>query len=272
MLCCWKVGFARVITVHALLIRFMAPIVQLSFRPQKMSVALTKTAKKTRDHKANYVQMVREAIDRNDRIYVFSYENMRSNHFKDVRLEFRGNSSSGKTASMNDSDDEDNNDSGEGRLFLGKNKLLQIALGRTPEDEYSDNLHQISKLISGSVGILCTNRPAEDVEAYFAKLAVDDFARAGQVAPRTVVLTQSEIEVHPVSMVEQFRKLGLPVEVKNGRVALIGDRKEWEVCREGKELSVEQCKILVHMGVKLAVFRIGLMCRYEKDEGAIEEF
>jgi len=83
-------------------------------------VALTKTAKKTRDHKANYVQMVREAIDRNDRIYVFSYENMRSNHFKDVRLEFRGNSSSGKTASMNDSDDEDNNDSGEGRLFLGK--------------------------------------------------------------------------------------------------------------------------------------------------------
>jgi len=120
MLCCWKVGFARVITVHALLIRFMAPIVQLSFRPQKMSVALTKTAKKTRDHKANYVQMVREAIDRNDRIYVFSYENMRSNHFKDVRLEFRGNSSSGKTASMNDSDDEDNNDSGEGRLFLGK--------------------------------------------------------------------------------------------------------------------------------------------------------
>ena len=200
---------------------------------------------------------------------------MRSNHFKDVRLEFRGGASSSKNA-MDDSDDDDDNDNkntnnnGEGRLFLGKNKLLQIALGRSDADEYSDNLHQISKLLTGSVGILCTSRSPSGVEEYFSKLAVEDFARAGQNAPKTVVLTQAQIETHPVSMVEQFRKLGLPVEVKNGRVALVG-RDEYEVCKEGRELSVEQCKILVHMGVKLAVFRIGLLCRWEKEEGVVEE-
>lgn len=228
-------------------------------------VALTKTAKKTREHKTNYVETVRSAIDANKRVYLFSYENMRSNHFKDVRLHFRGGSN--KNA-MNDDDESGS----EGRIFLGKNKLLQIALGRTPEDEYSDNLHQLSKILSGSVGILCTNQAPKDVEEYFASLAVEDFARSGTVAPKAVTLTQEQVETHPVSMVEQFRKLGLPVEVKNGRVTFVGGRGEWELCEEGKELSVEQCKILVHMGVKLAVFRIGLVCRWEKDDGSVEKF
>jgi len=231
-------------------------------------VVLTKTAKKTREHKTSYVETVRDAIDAGDRVYLFSYENMRSNHFKDVRLHFRGGKNSGK-ADEDGMGDDDN--AGDGRIFLGKNKLLQIALGRTPEDEHADNLHRLSKFLTGSVGILCTNQKADDVEEYFAKLAVEDFARAGATSPKTVVLRKEQVETHPVSMVEQFRKLGMPVEIKNGRVALVGGRTEWEVCQEGKELSVEQCKILVHMGVKLATFRIGLVCRWEKEEGAVEE-
>lgn len=232
-------------------------------------MALTKTAKKTREHKTNYVDLVRSAIDTNDRVYLFSYENMRSNHFKDVRLHFRGGNNGDK---MNDDDDDDeNNTSSEGRLFLGKNKLLQIALGRSPEDEYSDNLHQLSKKLSGSVGVLCTSQNANDVEEYFNKLAVKDYARSGAISPSTITLTKSQIETHPVSMVEQFRKLGLPVEVNNGRVSFIGGREEYVVCKKDEELSVEQCKILVHMGMKVSVFKIGLVCRWEKDDGSVEE-
>ena len=234
-----------------------------------ITVALTKTAKKTREHKTNYVDSVRTAIDTNNRVYLFSYENMRSNHFKDVRLHFRGGG--GKDDDMND-DSENNNNKSEGRLFLGKNKLLQIALGRTPEDEYSDNLHRLSKILTGSVGILCTNQNASDVEEYFAKLAVEDYARAGAISPKSIKLTKEQIERHPVSMVEQFRKLGLPVEVNNGRVAFIGGRTEYEVCKKDEELSVEQCKILVHMGMKMAVFTIDLVCRWEKEDGSVEDF
>ena len=252
------------------------PLITAKLHYSHPTVALTKTAKKTREHKTTYVDTVRNAIDASDRVYLFSYENMRSNHFKDVRLHFRGSGSSkhGDGDMIDDVDDDVDEGStslNDGRLFLGKNKLLQIALGRTPEDEYSDNLHQLSKLISGSVGLLCTNQNATHVEEYFKTLAVEDYARAGTVAERTILLTKEQIETHPVSMVEQFRKLGLPVEVQNGRVGFVGGRMEWEVCKAGKELSVEQCKILVHMGVKLAVFRIGLVCRWEKQDGAIEE-
>jgi mRNA turnover protein 4 len=73
---------------------------------------------------------------------------------------------------------------GEDRLFLGKNKLLQIALGKSFEDEYADNLHQPSKSLCGSVGILCTNCTSKDVVEYFANLAVEDFVGRDKCLPK----------------------------------------------------------------------------------------
>jgi hypothetical protein len=32
------------------------------------------------------------------------------------------------------------------RIFMGKNKVAQIALGRSPEEEYRDNLCNVSKV------------------------------------------------------------------------------------------------------------------------------
>ena len=34
------------------------------------------------------------------------------------------------------------------RFYFGKNKVMSIALGKTQEDEYKDNLHEISKVNS----------------------------------------------------------------------------------------------------------------------------
>lgn len=32
------------------------------------------------------------------------------------------------------------------RIFMGKNSVTQIAFGRTPEEEYKDNLRHVSKV------------------------------------------------------------------------------------------------------------------------------
>ena len=210
-------------------------------------VALTQTAKKTRDHKASVIKQVREAIDSHNDLYLFSYENMRSSKFKIIRSHFQ-----------------------DSRIFLGKNKLLQIALGKTQEDEYGDNLRQVAALTTGSVGLLLTSRPRDEVESYFHNLVEEDFCRAGAVAPCRVVITQAMVETHPVSMVEQFRKLGLPVEVNNGRVAFVGERKEHVLAKEGETLSAETCKALVHFGVKLSEFRVQLICRWSSQDGQFE--
>jgi mRNA turnover protein 4 len=216
------------------------------------TVALTKTEKRsTREHKSSLIEEVRKAIDEYDTIYVFSYENMRSTKFKNIRLHFR-------------------DETKKSRIFLGKNKLLQIAMGRTPEEEYSDNLRHMSKLIvGGSVGLFFTCQPREDVESYFASLKKPDFARAGSIANREAVVTNEMLQHFPSSMMEPFRKLGLPVEIRTGIIVLRDNSSEYRICKMGDTLSAEKCKLLVHFGLQLTDFQVKLVARWS--DGAFEE-
>lgn len=153
------------------------------------------------------------------------------------------------------------------KIMLGKNKLLQIAFGKTPEDEYSDNIRHVSKEISESVGLLFTSRPRAEVEEFFANFSEPDYARSGFVSPRDVVVTNEMLFNHPVSMLEQtFKKLGLPVKINNGKIVLLDNKGEYKLCKEGETLSPEKCKLLTHFGIKLSEFRVKLVCHWSDGE------
>lgn len=165
----------------------------------------------------------------------------------------------------------DDDESAPSRIFLGKNKLLQIALGKTPEDEYADNIRHVSGEISESVGLLFTSRSKQSVQDYFENLAEPDFARAGFIAPRDVVITNEMLVNHPVSMLEQqFRKQGLPVKIDNGVIVLLDGKREYKLCKEGETLSPEKCKALSHFGIKLSKFRVKLACYWSSKTGEFE--
>jgi mRNA turnover protein 4 len=169
---------------------------------------------------------------------------MRSTKFKNIRMHFR-------------------DEAVKSRIFLGKNKLLQIALGRTPEEEYADNLRHMSKLIEGgSVGLLFTSQPNEAVESYFQTLKEPDFARSGSIASREATVSNDMLTHFPTSMMESFRKLGLPVEIRNGAILLRDQMAEYRICKAGETLSAEKCKILVHFGLQLSIFQVALGARW----------
>lgn len=212
-------------------------------------VTLTKTDKRsTRSHKQSLIEEVRNALDHHKFLYVFTFENMRSAKFKSIRLHFRDDS----------------------RIFLGKNKLLQIALGRNSEEEYADNLRHMSKLVvGGSVGLLFTNQSTQEVELYFAKTVEADFARGGSVAGREVVVTSEMLTKFPSSMMEPFRKLGMPVELQKGVIVFRDSNESYRLCKEGEILSPEKCKLLVHFGIQLATFQVSLAARWS--DGNFEE-
>lgn len=98
-----------------------------SQRNQKVS--LTKTNKKGRELKQGIVTEVRKCVDEYPTVYVFSFVNLRSKLLKEVRMDFRKDS----------------------RFFMGKNKVMILALGKSEQDEYQDNLRQISKRLKGQV-------------------------------------------------------------------------------------------------------------------------
>lgn len=98
-----------------------------SRREQKVS--LTKTSKKGRELKQGIVSEVRKCVDDYSSVYVFSFLNMRSKLLKEVRMDFRKDS----------------------RFFMGKNKVMVLALGKSEADEYQDNLREVGKMLRGQV-------------------------------------------------------------------------------------------------------------------------
>ena len=130
-------------------------------------VPLTKVKTKGRSGKEQLVENVREAMDNYDNAYVVSFENMRAGPFKHLAFKMRDDT----------------------RFFLGKNKVMQVALGKTPEDEHEDNTHLLSKYMRGQVALMLSNKGKNDVEKFLEEhQSVEDFATAGTKAAYTVFL------------------------------------------------------------------------------------
>ena len=125
-------------------------------------ISLTQTDKQGREGKERLYQAVKDAVDSSQYVWVFSVDNMRNTYLKDVRAYWA-----------------------DSRIFMGRTKVMAKALGTTPEEEHADNIHQLAKLLKGTVGLLCTSDPPEVVETWFADYSKTDFARAGTVSPIT---------------------------------------------------------------------------------------
>ncbi|KAK2664701.1 hypothetical protein Ddye_003275 [Dipteronia dyeriana] len=204
-------------------------------------ITLSKTKKKGKEHKESIVNSIRDAAEKYSSIYVFSFENMRNLKFKEFREQL-------KTTS---------------RFFLGSNKVMQVALGRSASDEIRVGLHKVSKLLRGDSGLFLTNMPREEVESLFNKYEDYDFARTGSIASEKVELLEGPLEQFTHEMEPFLRKQGMPVRLNKGVVELISD---FVVCEEGKPLSPESARILRLLGMKMATFKLHLICRWSPED------
>ena len=107
--------------------------------------------------------------------------------------------------------------------------------------------------LTPQVGLLFTSRPQEEVTTYFQNLAVADHAPPGFVHTETIPLPLGSLGNWPVSMMEQFRKLGVVVEVEEG---VLVNRKAINMCTAGEPISPEGAKLLVSAGGILLRFAV----------------
>jgi len=73
-------------------------------------------------------------------------------------------------------------------FFLGSNKVLQVALGRSAEDEHRPGLAALATRLRGDSGLLFTNMERSELETALADAATAHHARAGTTAEDTVEL------------------------------------------------------------------------------------
>lgn len=207
-------------------------------------VSLTKTMKRsTKEQKEALISSIRDALKDFSHVYVFAISNVRSRQMKDVRKQ------------LHDS-----------RIFMTKNKVMQKALGKEEKDEVEPGLSQVAQHMHGTCGLLFSNHNLQKIEQLFAKSKTIDFARAGFIADQEVVLKAGCIDWMPYtsSIEERLVRLGLPIEVKEGKVHI---RYDYTVCKEGDTLSPEQSKILKQFGYRLSQFSLELRCVWDREDG-----
>ncbi|KAL6517692.1 hypothetical protein OROMI_033393 [Orobanche minor] len=204
-------------------------------------VTLSKTKKKGREHKENVVNSIRDAVEKYDSAYVFTVENMRNRKFKEFRDRLKSSS----------------------RFFLGSNKVMQVALGRSVADEIKPGIHKISKLLRGDSGLCFTCLPKEEIQRLFNEHEDYDFARTGSTATETVELKEGPLDQFSHEMEPFLRKQGMPVRLNKGVVELVSD---FVVCEEGRQLSPESARILRLLGNKMATFKLHLICRWSSED------
>ncbi|XP_055920355.1 mRNA turnover protein 4 homolog [Eupeodes corollae] len=205
-------------------------------------ISLTKTDKKGLAWKQQIIEDIRRCVEKYPNIFLFSVQNMRNNILKELRNEWKQNS----------------------RFIFGKNRIMQIGLGRTKAEEIQPELHKVSRKLLGQCGLLFTEKSKEEVLEWAKNYWAEEYARSGFVATQTVVLPAGPLKDFAHSMEPHLRSLGMPTKLEKGVITLYSD---YTVCEEGKVLTPEQARILKLIGNQMAKFRLTIKCSWNQKDG-----
>jgi len=203
-------------------------------------ISLTKVKKKDRDAKDGHIDKVRTCCEKFPRVYLIGIENERNHFMQEVRKRLRP-----------------------GEIICAKNKVMQLALGMTAAQECQDNIHKIANRISGPCALLFTEKPPAEIQQLFTEYRPLDFARAGATATETVTLSKGPDALArlPHSIEAHLRAIGLPTQLKEGRIHLLGDHT---VCKEGQEISADVAQVLKLLEIKQAKFLLTVEAHWKK--------
>ncbi|KAI9032361.1 mRNA turnover protein 4 [Hyaloraphidium curvatum] len=218
-------------------------------------VPLTRTKKKpAAARKQDLVRRIQDALSLCDSVWLLSVDNMRNEYLQELRGEWKG----------------------KGTIFFGRNKVMARAMGDSAETEYKEGLSELTPRLKGQVGLLLTSLDPDAVLETLRQQSSQrsSYLRSGNVAPRTVELPAGplvrgfgdEVEPVPPSLEGQLRKLGMPVQLKNGKLVLLED---YTVCEEGKALTADGAHILKHFWTELAQFTVTPLSYWRNGEGVV---
>jgi mRNA turnover protein 4 len=208
----------------------------------------SKVKKHDKSEKVEQIDHIRESISEMRFTYVVSVSNERNNILKSIRDELKP-----------------------GKMFYSKNKVAQVAIGFRGEAECAEGIHPLSALLVGQSALITTNIPKSELMDLLVAHEEPEFARAGGIASQTLALEEGfdALSDFPHSMETQFRKLGLPTQLYDGKIKVLANHI---VCREGDVLTAAQAQILKLFKIQMAKFEMIVKAVYDKETSQVTVF
>ncbi|MBW0479144.1 hypothetical protein O181_018859 [Austropuccinia psidii MF-1] len=212
-------------------------------------VHLSKTVKKTKEDKAKLISQIKEAAERFQFVWIFTIDNVRTTHLQDIRSSWKPS-----------------------RIFMGRNAVMRLGLGTTPENEHMPGIGELGRLLEGDTGLLFTDESSKVVIEWFDDYVRDEYARKGNLATETVELPAGPVMIKEIndspsvaagSLEPHLRALGLPTTLQRGVPTL---SNPFTVCRVGEKLETKQAALLKTLGYQMAQFKVILSHVWVKEQ------
>ncbi|KAK2198091.1 bifunctional 60S ribosomal protein L10P [Babesia duncani] len=208
-------------------------------------VKLTAVKKNQKQVKSRLIENIRKAIEgpglgNEPFVYVLSLSNQRNTPLKELR-----------------------NILLPGRVFYGKNKVMQLALGTRPESEFRTNLSKISQQLVGQTALVVSIDDLDTIRRKVSNFVAKDYAKGGNVATETIKLEKGSktFEDMPGTLEPMFRQLGLATVLKLGKIELLTD---YLLCEAGKPLTPNQAHVLKLLKIQMATFSVGIAAYWSR--------
>ena len=221
-------------------------------------VTLAQTDKKGRENKERIFDEIRESLDTYRYVWALHLDDVRTPVLQEIRTGWTGS-----------------------KLILGKRKVLEKALGEKRENEYKDNLYQLSRLCAGVTGLLFTNEDVSTVKTYFESYSRMDYSRPNTKAPLTFTIPEGiiysrggqvaiEDDLPMVHSLEPTlrNKFEIPTKIKAGKITI---EQPYLVCEEGQKIDVRQALILKQFGVAASEFKVKVAAYYDNESTTVEK-
>ncbi len=142
------------------------------------------------------------------------------------------------------------------KLSMTRKKLLYLALSQGKKK----NLDQLSAKIKGMPALLFTKENPFTLNALLVKNKSEAPAKAGQTAPKDIVIKAGPTSFAPGPIISEFASVGIKTKVSAGKLEIIQDVT---VAKEGEVISPKVAETLKRLDVKPMEVGLNLVAVWE---------
>src|SRR3989344_2300569 len=147
---------------------------------------------------------------------------------------------------------------GKVELFMTKIKLTKLALQESKSTK--KGIDALEPYVKGMPTLLFTKDNPFSLYKTLKKSKSPAPAKAGQLAPKDLVVQAGPTPFTPGPVISEFASLGIKAGVEGGKVAV---KQDTVVCKEGKEISAPLASMLARLGITPMEIGLDLVAVFE---------
>lgn len=142
------------------------------------------------------------------------------------------------------------------KISMARKRLLQMAIAESGKN----NIQQLGEKIKGMPALLfCRDNPFA-LNTLIEKNKSEAYAKAGQAAPRDIVVKAGSTNFAPGPIISELASVGIKTKVEAGKLAIITNTT---VAKEGQEISAKLAETLKRLDIKPMEVGLNLVAVWE---------